>query len=246
MASSSKKSSSVRAREKREAKLFREKVKEMRPYLYWARDIDLRQPLTSGQKSAITKAYDDFQELTSRPVKVYRPRKKGRLEIAQQFARHEKGRTKFNVAFIPVADVKSKVVFKKDRMQVKTKYVTEEYLFFDLTRLAEAPELEIARTLARNPEAKSFIIMAGKYLWNGTIDRQLVENEVLQLMQRYSPGGKKYNVNNHYKNWLFGVIAAEFTNQADLFEYRRRFESERRRVLQEKKRQRRRRKLGGS
>ena len=225
------------------AALFRERVKELRPYMKKARDIDLRKSPSPAQKAAISKAFNEYTELTSRPYKVYRTKNKDRLKKAQTFARHEKGGPKFDVAFIPVADPKAKVIFKKDRMKVKTGRVTEEYLFFDLQKLADNPEREIEKTLAQNPDAKAFVVMAGKYLWNGAIQRKFVEENVMKLMARYSPGGDKYNENNHYQNWLFGLVASEFSNQATLNEYRKRYHDEKNKRLKQKKSERRSRRI---
>lgn len=219
--------------------LFRERVKELRPFLLAARKIDLRKPPSPSQKSAITRAFKEYTELTSRPYKIYRPKSKDKLSKAQAFARHEKGGPKFDVAFIPVASPKAKIKWSDGKMKVQTGSVTEEYLFFDLVNLAANPEQEIANTLDKNPKAKAFVVMAGKYLWNGAIQRKFVEENVMKLMARYSPGGEKYNENNHYQNWLFGLVASEFTDQKSLNEYRKAYHDAKEVRLKQKKSQRR-------
>ena len=85
VAMSREKSRQARLAEKRALELYKAQVKELRPYLKYTRDYDLRRKPTPGQKAAISKAWKDYQELTSRPFKVFRPRKKSNLKIAQQF-----------------------------------------------------------------------------------------------------------------------------------------------------------------
>jgi len=210
---------------KKQAQLIaKEQIKEMRPYLKKLRKVDLRSDISAAQRSYINKAWREYTELTTRPFKVYRTKNKKRLKIAQEFSRHEKGKPVFDVAFVPTADPHAKIKFKGDRAIIQSKYVTETILFFDVKQLAIDPIGEIQRTLARNPDAKQFIIMAGKYLYNGGLARSLVENKVVNLMSQYSPGGAMYEKrgpNSHFQNWLFGLVAFEAKNQVSIDEYRR-------------------------
>lgn len=209
--------------EKRAKEIYKAQIKEMRPYLKKLRKIDLRKNIGSGEKSYVTKAWKEYQELTSRPFKIYRSKSKTKINIAQAYSRHDNKAAKFDVAFVPTADPKAKLKFKKDRLEVKSKYVTETVLFFDLKNLAENTSAEINRVLNKNKDAKQFIIMAGKYLYNGGLARSLVEGRVSEMMSRYSPGGAGYEKrgeNSRWQNWLFGLVAFEATNQSSINEYR--------------------------
>lgn len=233
---------------KREAKLaekiYKEKIKEMRPYMRSLRNIDLRKHVSAAQKSYVTKAWDEYQELTARPYRVFKTPNKKHLKIAQAYSRHEEGKPKFDVAFIPTADPKAKLKFKDDRLIIKSKYVTETTLFFDLKKLATNPGDEIRRVMAKNPDAKQFIIMAGKYLYNGGLARSLVENEVTNLMARYSTGGeglKKRGENSRWENWLFGLVAFQAHDQKSINEYRLAYRDARDKQLSKRKNMRRKR-----
>lgn len=219
-------------------KIYKEKIKEMRPYMKALRSIDLRHDITAAQKSFISRAWNEYQELTARPVKVFRTKNKKHLALAQAYSRHEKGKPKFDVAFIPTADPKAKLTFKNDRMTLKSKYVTETTLFFDLKKLAIDPSAEIKRTMDKNKDAKQFIIMAGKYLYNGGLARSLVSDEVMNLMARYSDGGaglQKRGDNSRWENWLFGLVAFESANQASINQYRLAYRDAKNKKLSERK-----------
>jgi len=229
--------------QKQTQKIAKEQIKEMRPYLKKLRQIDLRKKVSPQKRSAISKAWQEYQELTTRPFKIYRTKNKKKLNIAQTYSRHEKGKTKFDVAFVPTADPKAKLNFKDDRVIVKSKYVTETVLFFDVRNLAVDPLGEIQNALAKNPNAKQFIIMAGKYLYNGGLARSLVENKILNLMAHYSPGGKIYEKrgpNSHFENWLFGLVAFEAHNQGSINDYRREYGNALAGIKDKKRKQRRR------
>ena len=53
-------------------KIYKQHVKELRPFMRKMHNVDLRKKLTSHQKSYITRAYQEFEILTSRPTKIYR------------------------------------------------------------------------------------------------------------------------------------------------------------------------------
>lgn len=216
-------------------KALKAKIKEMRPFMKSLREIDLRKDITPSKAGYINRAFSEYQELTSRPVKIFRSKNKKHLAQAQAYSRHEKGGPKFDVAFVPTADPKAKLQFKGDRLSVKTKYVTETVLFFDLLKLAENPQKEIERTIAGNRKADQFIIMAGKYLFNGGIVRSLIAKKTIDLMSRYSNPEE----NNFWGNWLFGLVSAEYHNQADFDQYRREYERKKKQTLNDKARVRR-------
>jgi len=207
-------------------KIAKEQIKEMRPFMKRLKGIDLRKEISAANRGFINKAWKEYTELTTRPFKVYRSKDKNRLKIAQTFSRHEKGKPKFDVAFVPSADPKAKLIFKDNKVLIKSKYVTEEILFFYLVKLAVDPRQEIKSAISRNTKAKEFIILAGKYHFNGPIARSLIDKKVIELMSQYMPGGQMYEKrgpNSHFSNWLFGLVAHTSSNQVKIDEYRRAF-----------------------
>lgn len=211
---------------KQAQKLAREQVKEMRPYLKRLRNIDLRKELSPAQRSNITKVWKDYQELTTRPFKVYKSKNKKRLEKVKSFAGREKGMTDFDVAFVPSPDPTAKVVFKGKNQTpfLKTKHAKIGVLEFNMENLARNPDEEIARVLALAPDARQFIVLTGLYkMYNAGYSRETIGKRVLWLMERYSPGGRGYEKrgsNSHFSNWLRGLETIETTNQSDLRSYR--------------------------
>lgn len=198
-------------------RIYKDKIKELRPYLKRLRKIDLRHNISPQRKSYINAAWEEYQNLTVRPTKIYRTRNKANLKMAQEFGRHENGKIKFDVAFIPTADPKAKIKIKNGQIQVISKNVIETNLYFNQKNLAADPEKEIAATLARNKEAKAFKIMAAEHDYNGGLARSLVSNEVQKLMMKYGDS----TANNYYPNWLWGVKASTFKNQKDYEDYAR-------------------------
>lgn len=196
-------------------KLYKDHVKEMRPYLKTLRKIDLRRNLNGGQKSFVTKAFKDYQELTLRPTKIYRTKNKKKLNLVQQFSRHDPKKTKFDVAFVPSDDPHGKVIVNKNSITVKSRYVSVTSLLFDQKKLAINPDKEIARVLAMKPHAQQFVIMAGAALYNGGLVRSLVNERIQKLMMKYSDE----TANNFYKNWLLGLQAYKAHNQKEVSDY---------------------------
>lgn len=210
--------------------IYKEKIKEMRPFLKSLKKLDLRKNLSPSQKGIVTKVWDDYTRLTSRPFKVYRSKKSDNLKKVQEYSHREKGATKFDVAFVPTADRKARVRVTKKGVEIHGKGVVERYVPFDLRRLAGDPAAEIARALAVHPKATTFVIQVGEHSYNGGISRGLLEQKVVELMMRYSPGGDGYEKrgrNSLWSNWLFGVHAYDIHSQKDYEEYRRAYQAAR-------------------
>jgi hypothetical protein len=199
-----------------EQKAAKKKIQELRPFMKKLREIDLRKPISSRKIKQINEIFTEYQELTTRPVKIFRSNNKEHLKMAQAYARHADSGPKFDVAFIPIIDPKAKVRFKGDTMQIKMGNVIESVLFFDLVAMATNSRREIEQTIERHPNSQQFVIMAGKYLFNGGIKRSLIVEKVQNLMAQYANPDE----NNFWGNWLFGLVSAQYTNQKDYDEYR--------------------------
>src|SRR6185437_14770637 len=109
---------------KTQKQIYKDKVKQLRPFMSSLKKVDLRKSLSSGQKSFVTKAFDEFKALTIRPVKVVRSKKKDRLREIQTFSGHSK-KIRFDVAFVPTATKDAKITIKNGRVIVTSKYVSE-------------------------------------------------------------------------------------------------------------------------
>lgn len=222
--------------------LYKEKIKEMRPYLKALRNIDLRKPITRGQKSFITRAFKDYTELTTRPNQLYRTKNKKNLKLVQA-ASQQFTKTKFDVAFVPTVPG-SKVKIKNGKVIISSKWVDETKILFDMKKLAIDPQAEIERVIKANPKITAFAVMAGAYLWNGAIDPELVMKKVLPLFSRYDIGGegyKKRGENSHFTNWAFGFrgFTAKGNSFDDLSEHLRDYHSQEMDIKYRKRRERR-------
>jgi hypothetical protein len=230
--------SQIRAKLRRKG--AKEKAKVLRRYAEFPRQIDLRKELTAKQVRKIEEAFSQYTDLTSRPHKVVRSRKKENLSALQDFSQHAR-RGLFNVAFVPTADIQAKVSVKNGIVTIRNKFVTQRFSAFDMRALATDPHKEIARAIKRHPQAERFIIKTGEFHYNGPMPANKVTATLLEFMQRYSPGGKGYErrgENSHYENWMIGLETYAYANQDDLDDYIRTREGQRKTVLREKKNER--------
>lgn len=201
--------------------IYKNKVKEMRPYLKGLKTIDLRRNLSSAEKGYVTKAWNEYQDLTLRPTKIFRTKNKKKLKKIQEFSRHS-GQVKFDVAFIPTSHKDAKIKIKGDNLIISSKYVDEIPILFNMRNMATDPRKEIERLIAKYPECRQFVLHAGEYLWNGGIATTLFADKVIPLLERYSPGGAGYEKrgpNSYYTNWAFGMNGYISKNQKDIAQY---------------------------
>lgn len=204
-------------------KIAKAQIKELRPYLKSLRKIDLRKSISAGQKSYITKAWQEYQALTIRPTKIYRTKDKKRLKMVQNASQHI-GKVNFDVAFIPTINASATVKVKGDKIIVSSKYVDEIKILFNMRAMAENPEAELQRVLRENPEYDQFVLMAGEYIWNGGISRGRVIDRILPQLMRYTPGGAGYEKrgpNSHYLNWAIGLRGLKAKRQESVEDYLR-------------------------
>ena len=186
-------------------------------------DYDLRKPLTEYQKRKVRDYYDEIDALTNRANQIYRPRKKENLFAAQRLAQHEKMLPGLKVAFIPTAEP-VKVTLTKTGGSYKTKHIKTKVITINPKSLASNPDREIRRVLKVAKGASNFHILAGRYEIRKPVRPNKLEARIKTLMGRYSEGGKLFRKSrkgnsNHYRNWLIGVAANTFTEQAAYNEY---------------------------
>jgi len=202
--------------------IYKKKIKEMRPYLKKLRGYDLRKAITPGQKGYVNKAWVEYQELTLAPHKIFRTRNKKHMDAARKVANRD-SKVKFDVAFIPTVSKDAHIsVDNKGGVIVTSKYVTEIEARFDMKALAADPAAEIQRVMNLYPEYSQFVLMAGKFIWNGGIERSRVIDRIVPHLMRYIPGGEGYEKrgpNSLFTNWAIGLRGFQGRNQAAVEDY---------------------------
>jgi hypothetical protein len=202
-------------------KIYARQIKEMRPYLKKLKSVDLRKDLTSAQKGYVTRAWKEYQELTLAPHKIFKTKDKKKMQVVRKIA--NRGSTvKFDVAFVPTINDSAKISVKNNNLVISSRFVEETEIFFDMVALASDPEAELRRVLAANPDCQQFVLMAGKFVWNGGITRGRVIDHIMKQLMRYIPGGEGYEKrgpSSHYLNWAFGLRGYKGKNQSSVDDY---------------------------
>ncbi len=197
---------------------YKKMYKMIKSYINY--DIDLRKPLTRGNKQIITKYFKEFARLTDgKPydIQLYRSKKKDRLTQVQQLAGQDTKLKLFKVAFVPKTSPQQKIRFNKDgEPYVKSVYVKATFIPLDPERLAEENPSEYVNSLIGNREEKSFSIQAGDYEIPATYSKDVIGKAVSKLCLKYN----NEDSNNYFANWLGGIFANKFDNQSSLDEYR--------------------------
>jgi hypothetical protein len=193
-----------------------QRLKAIRGFINF--DFDLRKPLSRYQKQKIKTYYDEIDALTARPYYSYRPRDKTRLAKAQKYAQHEKSLPGLKVAFIPTnGKDKPKIRYNnKSELIVSTKHISSRLLEFDKNELIKDAKSHVEKVIKRDKTAKRFTILAGKYEIPNSYSRSIVPEQVVNLALKYSAP----EANNYFGNWMVGLTAHHFHDQADFDEYR--------------------------
>jgi hypothetical protein len=192
-----------------------QRLKAIRPFVDF--NFDLRKPLTPYQKAKVREYFNEIDALTARPYYAYRPKSKDKLEKAQQFAQHEKRLPGLKVAFVPTADyLKPKIKFdKRGNISVDTQYVHTTGLRLNKRKLLKNAKKHVEDVIREAPDAQRFTILAGKYEINKTFSRTRIGEGVAFYVEKY--GEDKGN--HYFGNWLHGLSAHQFKEQADIAEY---------------------------
>jgi hypothetical protein len=197
---------------------YKKMYKELKPYINFP--LDLRKPLTRGQKTVITKYFTELQRLTNNKpydVQIYRSKNKNKLKKVQELGGQDTHLTKFKVAFVPKTSPQQKIRFNKSgEAYTKGVYVKATFIPLDAEILATDSAIDYVNSVIEKRSENSFSIQAGDYEINGTFSKNRVASEVNKLCMRYS----NQDSNNYFGNWLGGLFANEFENQSDLDSYR--------------------------
>lgn len=190
-----------------------QRLKQIRGFVNF--DFDLRKPLSKYQKAKIKKYHDEIDALTARPYQVYRPQSKDRLKKAQQFAQHEKRLPGLKVAFIPTDGKKVRVNFSKSGdIAISSDHVTTRVIELDKFELIDDPTGYVADKI-KNRMEDSYTVLAGRYEIPVGLTKSTLPAYVARLTMKYA----SEDANNYFGNWLHGVAAHHFTEQADFGEY---------------------------
>lgn len=187
--------------------IYKRRLKAIRPFVNF--NYDLRKKLTPAQKGKITRYYNEIKDMTDGQHYIYRPRSKKNLKLAKTYT--DSNLPDIKVAFIPTHG-KAQVKFTKNQMKIKTGNVTETYLPVNKETLVINP-LKAAEDAIKGRKEDAFKIQAGKYEISGTHSAELIGREIERLGNAYNSG------NNSAENWLHGVKAYSFQNQADYSSY---------------------------
>lgn len=190
-----------------------QRLKQIRVFVNF--DFDLRKPLTKYQKSKIKKYHDEIDALTARPYQVYRPRNAERLSKAQQFAQHEKRLPGLKVAFIPTDGKKVRVRFSNDgEIAVSSDHVTTRVIDLDVYELLADPAGHVESQI-KNRIEDSYTVLCGRYEIPVGLTKATLPRYVANLTAKYNND----EANNYFGNWLHGIAAHHFTEQAEFGEY---------------------------
>tara|TARA_R110000803_G_scaffold164080_1_gene227830 strand:+ start:6242 stop:6946 length:705 start_codon:yes stop_codon:yes gene_type:complete len=195
---------------------YNQLLREIRPFVSF--DYNLNEKLTKSQRAKITKYHKVIDRLKARPNYVYRPRKKDRLQKAQNFAQHQEKLPDLKVAFIPTqGGEKPTIKFnKKNQLSISDSTVTNTLIELDPQELMADPEGHIKEQINDVGKFESYTISAGAYeipIGIRTVD--LLTTEIINLMEKYGDEKK----NNYFGQWLHSVRGYNFKNQASFGAY---------------------------
>ena len=205
--------------------------RDVAPYVsfkYSVREIE-KYGLSSWDKKQLKHYHAHISALKNRPHVVFKTLKKSELKTAQKFSRQEKLKY-IKVAFVPTKGGKRapKITFKDGKMTVKMGKVTEHFIELSTPRLIEDPKKHIEERIAKYDETKTkFKINAGEYVIKGAFIKNNVAQKVAQLMNRYGatygndagPLAGKENKYHKAADWLNGLTAFTFNNQASFKQF---------------------------
>lgn len=194
--------------------IHKQRLKAIRPYVNF--DFDLRKDLTKAQQRKIKKYYDEFDALTARPYQVVKNKDTKKLKAAMEYSGQNSRLKGFKAAFVPTpGDEKVKVKFDKNgSVKVESNFVVSSIVKLDPKKLAANTEQYVNSQVAP-VNAQAFTIIAGKYEIPSPVSKSRVGAEISKLTAKYS----NQSENNYFGNWLHGVRAHNFKNQATVADY---------------------------
>jgi hypothetical protein len=193
--------------------------------------------ISSHQKHQLKEYYKHIYNLKNRPHEVFISKSKKELKTAQAFSRQKKFKY-IKVAFIPTDGRKPKIKFDKAGKLTVTLSgkVNQEFVPLNSVRLAKNPMKEVTRAVEKFEDKKTrFKVNAGEYVIRHSYRKQTVAEKIARLCAKYDNREK----NNFHGNWLNGITAFTFSNQANFKKFNSAFEAARGKKLAESKKNRR-------
>lgn len=195
------------------ANLHAQRLKQIRPFINF--DYDLRKSLSNSAKRKIKRYFDEIDALTNRPYQVYRPRRKDHLREAQEFAQHATRLPALKVAFIPTSGAPVKLSFNKRGVTARSGHVATTDIRLSKRGLINDAKGYTTFKVATRPDSQQFTVQAGRYEIAQPYPKYAIPDAVARLCATYS----NPEDNHYFGNWLHGLKAYTFHDQAELFEY---------------------------
>lgn len=199
--------------------LFKQRMKEIAPFVSFS--YDLRKNPTPYQMRKAREYYHEIEaHLYTVNMAVPVP-KKIKSKVLKNFGYKKTGYKA--VPHRPPASIVKAVKFSDEgHIITETKFLEYSFVPFDRKKLARNGEQYLEDFFnGKNAGNKFELVVGGEghgVVGNGFTQANRVKKEALELMQRYSPGGrnfkityrtsrtgKKYRTTNHYKHWLAGT-----------------------------------------
>jgi len=197
---------------------YSKKLKAIRPFINF--NYDLRKQLTKSDKAKITKYFNLVKKYKQNSHHVYYPRNIKNKDIALKYAGQKKDRN-LKAVFIPgKGHIRIKV--KNGRLQTYSTYVHSDFYPLDPLQLIKDPDKAINRILEKRPDVEYWGIVTER--GDGSIDtlgevshKKFILRQIKRLAAKYGD----QDMNNFMGNWLHGLQAMEFTEQADAQSFKR-------------------------
>lgn len=197
---------------------YSKKLKAIRPFVNF--DFDLRKPLSKSDKAKITKYFNLVNKYKQNSHHVYYPRKNNNKAIALRYA-GQKPDKNIKAVFIP-GKGNIRVKIKGGRVHTYSTYVHADFYPIDPIKLVRDPDAEINKIINKRPDVEYWGIVTER--GDGSIDtlgeishRKFILRQIKRLAAKYGD----QDSNNFMGNWLHGLQAMEFTEQADAQSFKR-------------------------
>lgn len=206
--------------------LYKEQLRAIRRFTGEAfsreRGYDARKKPNFGQRMAVLKYARKLDELMSRPVVFYKP-KRGEKTAAFEYT-GQRGYNKFDTAIVHKPNDAADLEFGIDRSRPKgSRFVVtdrrngQQYIHIPANAFLTVDPSEYAAIIREYaPDAEFFMIEAGEnYMWGAGGGAQKVGEKIKQILEQY--GSNMFDANDHnsshWRNWFRGVTG--FTDHRD-------------------------------
>ena len=173
-------------------------------------NYDLRKDLSAYEKRKIKRYYDAISEILANPgiVQKHRPRRRDHLETAKKSV----GLGSLSeLQTVPIVmPEKARVTYRGNKMKLKTRHVTREFLAIPPARVVTDLPGVIKGVKREFPNAKRVSIGTDAFETKASASIGQLGNFITDLQTRYK---------ETFSKWFRGVYVYEFQNQSDFSEY---------------------------